>query len=144
MYAVEQMIEALEEQQRLAPRMIENPVAGGSVEALLTRCTEQMNMAHEVKSLKAVEAGPRRYVACVRKAKEHILRLRPLFERCGGVLGAAYTDGAVREKALAQLKDVPPQIVAICKAAAGELDGALKVLEEGEGRLTKVAAAGAK
>lgn len=141
MYACEQMIECLEEQIRLAPRMIENAAAGGGVEAMLTRLTEQMNMAHEVKGLKAVEAGSRRYAACIRKAKEHVLKLRPIFERSGAVLGAAYADGAQKEKSLGQMKDVPGQIVNICKAAIGELDAALKVLEEGEGRLTKLAGA---
>jgi hypothetical protein len=139
MYAAECLIERLEEQIRLAPRMTENTAAGGSVDAMLERLTEQMNMAHVVPSLKAVEAGSRRYVACIRKAKEHVLKLRPIFERSKVVLLATYTDGAQREKALGQMKDVPGQITAICKAASAELDAALKVLEEGEGRLTKLA-----
>ena len=141
MYAVEALIERLEEQKALAPGLQENPAAGGKVEQMCDRLREGMNSARHIPALKAVEAGHRRYGKFLANALAQVEKLTPILTKAEKVAGAAYADGLQRDKAMSQFKDTPKEVVRICDAAIGELRAALKVLDEGENKQTKLAAA---
>lgn len=160
MYTVDTLIERLEEQIELAPRLEENQVPGGrslddgtgiDYSTLSCRLKEGMAHASSIEALKTVEGGQRRYVKHLTAALVHVEELVPIFRKVRTVRGASYVDGAQRDAALSRLSpkdakggDLSNQIVFRCKGAIAELEKGRKVLEEGEAKETKMAGAAAK
>lgn len=144
MHAPEFLIDRLEEQIKLAPQLIQNDVPGGSVAEMVEKLREGSNLAHHVPSLRAVEAGARRYAKCLTAATTHVQKLGPLFDSVAAVHSATYRDELQKKQAMDRFKDTPKQIIDACKAAIAELNGALKVLDEGDAKEARLAGAGAR
>lgn len=144
MDAAEMMIERLQEQIQLAPSLTENDVPGGTVEDLCNRLVEGMNHAHEVKRLQAVEAGVRRYGKHLRDTLEKVQKLKPIFAEVAPVRDAIYANQQAKDKATARMKERVGEIETICKGAIQDLHKALSVLEEGDGKMAKLAGSGVK
>lgn len=132
MFAAEFLIERLQEQVTLAPQLIENTEPGGSIEQILDKLKEGMNKANLVPQLRMVESGARRYTVKMQAALTEVEKLKPIFEQIALVSSAQYADGAQQQKAMERFKDTPKKIEAVCKAAIGHLEGAVKILDEGE------------
>ena len=150
MFAVESIIDRLEEQIKLAPQLVENGHPGGRFlddgtgvdeGTIFAWLANGIGRCNHIPQLAAVEAGPRRYRKCLEKARDTLLPLVAEFKRIAAVQGAPYTDGNQREKAMKQLSDVPGKIVSACKAAISDLEAGMAILEEGERKEAKLAGA---
>ncbi len=140
MYAAEFLIERLKEQLALAPALQENTEPGGTVEHLVARLIEGENRYQYIEALKSVEGGGRKYGAHFSKAKAEVEKLGPIFAAINAARNGSYGDQLQYQKAMARFGDKAKEIESICQAAIRELEGALKLLDEGEGRVSKKAA----
>ena len=150
MYAAETLIERAMEQIELAPKLEENQVPGGrsipqepqpDYGTFSSWLTDMMNHADSVDVLKTVEGGRRRYAKFCQKALEYAAKLQAIFGPIYAARAAHYADGEQRNKVMGRFKDSPKEIVTACEGIITQMEAALKVLEEGEHKDAKLAAA---
>lgn len=135
MYTPEVMIDCLKRNIELAPSLQQNEEDGGSVSGqygLIEKAKEQMAMAGNLKLLRPVEGGARRYTGHMQTVLTHLERLEPIYAEVASVKGANYSDGEQRQKAMGRLKEHSAKIVAECKGAIAALEAAMGVVNEGE------------
>lgn len=137
MYMPEQMIEHLKRNAELAPQMQQNNEDGGSIDALVEKCKEQINKCNGILPLQKVEGGIRRYRNHMGDALTHLEKLIPLYVGVAEVKGGKYADGEQRQKAMGRLKDHPKQIKEATEAAIAAVELALTVVYEGEGKAVR-------
>lgn len=143
-YAADLLIERLKEQIQLAPQLRENEEPGGTCVQMADRLTEGMNRAGHIVALKAVEGGKKRYERHFEVALKHVMELSPLFAAVANMRATPWASELQRDKAMAAFKDTPAKIISICKAAISEMEGASKLLDEGERRETRTTALASK
>jgi len=133
----EQMIEHLKRNLELAPQLQQNNEDGGSIEALVEKCKEQINKCGGILPLQKVEGGVRRYRNHMGEALAHLEALIPLYGESGATKGGKYSDGEQRQKAMGRLKDHGGKIKGLTEQAIAAINAGLAVVYEGEGKAVR-------